>query len=190
MSILNHPSLVLNKNYVAIHVSRIKKVMLKFASGLVEAIDHEDYMRYSWADWLALPVTGSHKAIRTTRGEVRAPLVVVAVGYGKVPNFGVKLTKRNIFVRDNGLCQYSGKKLTLKSATLDHVIPRSQGGRSSWDNLVLCDRDVNSKKGDKTPIEANLKIRSTPRQPKWSPAYRSGLLDDTPKEWAPFLSSI
>ena len=90
-------------------------------------------------------------------------------------------------MRDNYTCQYTGKKLSSDSATVDHVVPQSRGGRNEWENVVVCSEDVNTKKADKMLDESGLKLLKNPVQPKWSPLFS---ISDKKKmeSWKKFLS--
>ena len=110
------------------------------------------------------------KTIGLVVGSIPMPAVVrfkkgVFLGSIKVPPKKRKPNRKNIFVRDSGCCQYCNKKLTFESATVDHVIPRSKGGRNTWDNLVLCCGPCNIKKGNRKPTDVGLKLLTPPRNP-------------------------
>lgn len=189
MSVLNHPTLVLNKSYTPIHVTTVRQSVLKVSLGVADIVDHEDYSRYEWDEWIMLPVVGDQKFIKTTQGDIRAPQVVIVKHYNQVPEFGVKLTRRNIYIRDGGKCQYTGKDLKLSESTLDHIQPESRGGGNTWSNLVLCDRDVNMSKANRTPEEAGLTLSKEPKKPGWTPLYKAGV-GNVPEAWLPFLPKI
>lgn len=186
MDVLQSATLVLNKAYTPIHVLSVKQAIVKIMSNLAEAIDHTNYMTYGWEDWFSLPVTQDYHPIRTTQGDIRAPFVIRVLKYDQIPRFTVRLSRKNIFIRDRGTCQYSGRKLELKDATLDHVLPESRGGRTTWDNLVLCDRYVNHRKGNKTPEEAGLTLLSVPKKPQWTPIFKASG-GKVPDAWKGFL---
>ena len=111
--------------------------------------------------------------------------------FDKFPQRSVKLTRRNLLIRDGFRCQYTGKRVSGKDATLDHVIPTSKGGKHTWDNLVIASLAANSKKADKTPEQAGMKLLKKPVEPKWSPVYskfsRVSLKGSHPDSWAKFL---
>jgi 5-methylcytosine-specific restriction endonuclease McrA len=97
----------------------------------------------------------------------------------------VVLTRQNVFKRDKFACQYCGSP---KSLTLDHIIPRSKGGKTSWSNLVTACQPCNTRKGDRTPDQANLKLRSKPQKPTYMMFLRDHA-GGMRKEWQPFLVS-
>ena len=100
----------------------------------------------------------------------------------------IKLTKRNIYIRDKYRCQYTGKQLKFNEANIDHVVPKAKGGKNTWDNLVVCSKDINSIKGDKTNEEAGLKLIKKPTKPSTDSPYK---LFDTrfnmPESWSKFI---
>ncbi len=111
------------------------------------------------------------------------PSIIRLFKYVQLPYKGVMLSRQNIFKRDGNECQYCG---SVHDLTLDHVMPRSRGGKSTWDNLVTACRRCNSKKGDYTPPEANMKLTRQPFKPSFIMFLRdfSGHADE---EWKPYL---
>src|SRR5262245_5846776 len=124
----------------------------------------------TWDEWITLPIREQDNAVHTVRGAIRVPTVIVAVNYARVPKKRPKLTARNIRERDDNRCQYTGKVLRPDEGSLDHVVPRSRGGRDTWENLVWSSKAVNSRKADRLPHEAGLKLLKQPRAPKELPA--------------------
>ena len=116
-----------------------------------------------WEEWLSLPVREQDQAVHTVRGRVRIPTVIIAVNYSKVPKKRPKLSARSIRERDGNRCQYTGRLLQAEEGSLDHVVPRSWGGRDTWENLVWAAKEVNQRKADRLPHEAGLRLLATPR---------------------------
>jgi 5-methylcytosine-specific restriction endonuclease McrA len=184
------PALVLNKGWTPITITPVKKAIAKTMLGLAKILDPETYELYTFEEWMELPVVEGQRAIKTSHSKVRLPEVIVLSDYERLPQREVKLTRKNLLIRDNFTCQYTGKKITMETGTIDHVIPRSKGGKSTWDNLVMCCLDVNAKKADRTPEEAGLKLLKKPERPKWSPVYsRFARLANlnVPSSWAKFI---
>ena len=124
----------------------------------------------AWGDeWITLPVRPQDNAVHTVRGPIRVPTVIVAVNFAKVPKKRPKLCAKTIRERDGNRCQYTGKLLKPDEGSLDHVLPRSRGGADAWENLVWSSKAVNTKKGNRLPAEAGLKLLSVPRAPKELP---------------------
>jgi 5-methylcytosine-specific restriction endonuclease McrA len=108
--------------------------------------------------------------VRTVHGAVRVPTVIVLANYAKVPKRRPKFSAKNIWQRDGATCQYTGRKLAPHEGNIDHVLPRSRGGRSEWENCVLAHREINSRKANKLPEEAGLRLRRIPGAPRDVPA--------------------
>jgi 5-methylcytosine-specific restriction endonuclease McrA len=138
------PTLVLNKSWTPVSICTAKKAIAKTMLGLAQILDPESYILYNFEDWMTLPVREGERIIRTSRTEIRVPEIVVLSEYERLPQREVKLTRRNLLVRDNYTCQYTGRRISMDTGTIDHVIPRSRGGLSTWDNLVMCCLEVNA----------------------------------------------
>jgi hypothetical protein len=142
----------------------------------------------SWTEWLSLPVRPWDLSINSAHMKVRVPTVIIAVNFNKMPvkQFKNKPSKDAIYVRDGGIDQYTGKKLDRNIATVDHVIPRSKGGGDTWENLVLCSKDINSKKGNRFNNEVGLKLLKNPTAPQPVPVYAL-IKDARHVDWQHFL---
>lgn len=146
-----------------------------------------DMVPVSWSDWLNLPIRSWDLTINTPNKTIRVPTVIIATNYNKMPvkHFKGKPSKDAIYMRDKGVCQYSGAKLDRHNATVDHVIPRSRGGKDTWENFVLCSREINSKKGNKLNSEIGLKLKKVPSAPAPVPVY--ALIQSKHPDWDHFL---
>lgn len=188
---LSLPTLVLNKAWVPISITPVAKAISKSMLGLAHIMDTESYSLHSFDEWQSIKVDEKDNFIRTTRDCIKVPEIIVLSDYDRLPIRDVRLTRRNLLIRDNYLCQYTGKKITIDDATIDHVVPRSRGGESTWENLVMCCRDINFRKADRTPEEAGLRLLAKPQKPKWSPIYaRFARLAtaNVPKSWMKFIT--
>ena len=127
----------------------------------------------TWDEWVMLPVRPWDFCISSPTMTVRVPTVIIATNFNKMPikTFKGKPSKESIWTRDQGVCQYTGKKLSKDQSTIDHVIPRSKGGQDIWTNMVLCDKTINLKKGNKLNSEVGLKLKKDPIQPAPTPLY-------------------
>ena len=141
----------------------------------------------TWDEWITLPVRPQDNAVQTVRGQVRVPTVIVAVNFAKVPKKHPKLCAKTIRERDGNRCQYTGKVLKPEEGSLDHVVPRSRGGKDAWENLVWSSKTVNTKKGNRLPEEAGLKLLSVPRAPKELPVSAIIRNAHSVAEWKLFL---
>jgi len=142
----------------------------------------------SWTEWMNLPIRSWDLTISSVNRIYRVPTVIIAINYSKMPvkYFKNKPSKEAIYNRDNGICQYTGKKVDRHTATVDHVVPRSKGGTDTWTNLVLCSKDINSKKGNKSNSEAGLTLLKNPSAPTPIPAYAL-IREAKHEDWKHFL---
>src|SRR5215469_15878820 len=169
--------LVLNRNWQAINIRTPADAFCQMATNAATALDIElgDHARaealrpVKWDEWITLPIRPQDNAVRTARSAIRVPTVIVAVNFAKVPKKRPKLNARNIRERDGNRCQYTGRQLRPDEGSLDHVVPRSRGGKDAWENLVWSAKEVNQRKADRLPHEAGLKLLSVPRAPKALP---------------------
>src|SRR6266508_1178438 len=165
--------LVLNRNWQAIHVRTPQEAFCMMATNVATAleIDVNEHIRpVTWDEWITLPVRPQDNAVQTVRGSIRVPTVIVAVNFARVPKKRPKLCAKTIRERDRNRCQYTGRVLRPDEGSLDHVVPRSRGGKDAWENLVWSAKEVNQRKADRLPHEVGLKLLSTPRAPKEMPA--------------------
>src|SRR5829696_5827060 len=170
--------LVLNKLFMAIHIISVRRAFCLLAKDLAEVVSLEDgqFSTYDFSTWRE--VSEYHAKfyrqahddwVRTVNSEIQVPRVIRLVSYDRLPKQTVKFNRRNIFARDNNQCQYCGKKFPTSELSLDHVQPRSQGGGSTWENIVCACVACNVKKGGRTPKEAGMALIRKPEKPKRSP---------------------
>ncbi len=186
MSSLNKPVLVLNKVWMPIRVvPAYRSIVLIFAKK-ASAVNTDTYYIYKWEDWIKQPIAETDPIIIGARYNIKVPEVIVLSIYDKIYKKDARLTKKNIYIRDNYRCQYSGKKIKGTDADIDHIVPRSLGGTNSWENMVVCSKEINRQKANRTPEQANLKLIRKPTKPN-----ASKLLIDPrtiiPKSWSKFI---
>ena len=182
--------LVLNRNWQAIHVRTPQEAFCMMATNVATALEIEgdDHIRpVTWDEWITLPVRPQDNAVQTVRGQIRLPTVIVAVNFAKVPKKRPKLCAKTIRERDGNRCQYTGKVLKPEEGSLDHVVPRSRGGADAWENLVWSSKAVNTKKGNRLPEEAGLKLLTVPRAPKELPVSALIRNPNSIPEWKLFV---
>jgi len=120
------------------------------------------------------------------RLRLRVPEVIVLADYDRLPEAAVSFSRRNIFKRDHWACQYCGRQPGGDELSIDHVVPRSQGGQSTWDNCVLACMKCNKRKADRTPEQARMKLRTAPVRPRWKPMYARH--SERIASWSKFVS--
>ena len=163
--------LVLNRAWQAINTRSPQEAFAQMATGVATAldIDGENMRPVQWDEWLTLPVRENDRHVKTTHGPVRIPSVIITVNYAKVPKKRPKLCARSIRERDKDRCQYTGRVLKPDEGSMDHIMPKSRGGKNDWKNLVWADKSINTRKSNKTPEEAGLRLLKEPIAPKEIP---------------------
>jgi 5-methylcytosine-specific restriction endonuclease McrA len=182
--------LVLNRHWQAIAVKTPMEAFGMMAAGNATALDmkgQEELRPVRWEEWLTLEVRDEDQAIGTVHGRVRVPTVLVLAKFDRVPKRRPKFCAKAIWERDGGVCQYTGKKLRPGEGNIDHVVPVSRGGASTWENCVLADRKVNSRKGSKLPDEAGLKLLRQPYAPREVPVTQLIRNPHEVRDWSLFL---
>lgn len=186
---LSLPVLLLNRHFAPVTVATAKRAMCLLYGGAAHAVD-QDGDTYDFSDWLSLPVRDVDDGLPIIGGEIRVPRVLHLLRYERTPRAVVRLTRRNLMLRDQFQCQYCAKRPTQRDLNVDHVMPRSRGGADSWENLVVSCRFCNLKKGRRTPQEAGMTLLRPPQRPRWSTATQILLVARTPyEEWDPFLKA-
>ena len=189
MSVLSKLVLILNKGWNVVGVKSVQKSIIKVFSGTAKFLDPETYQLYDFYSWskLGMTNTDTYHPIQMTHGQLRAPEIIVLTSYNGFRVNEIRLNKKNLLIRDHFCCAYTGKSLTLKTATIDHIIPKSRGGKTIWNNVVICCKEINRKKANKSPEEIGLKLIRTPHKPKWSPLF-AYCVKDRPSSWDKFLN--
>jgi 5-methylcytosine-specific restriction endonuclease McrA len=185
-SALTRPTLVLNKGWQPVRVTTAARGLIMLWNGTVKVVDPESYVQYTWEDWAQLRPRDGQDFIQTVRHPVCIPEVVVLQNYDKIPIQVVTFSRRNLFRRDHFQCQYCGKKPKTSELTIDHVMPRSRGGKSTWDNCVLACIECNTRKGSKTPVEAHMKMAKKPVRPSWTKLFAAP--QQQIHSWSKFIS--
>jgi len=197
-SALDASVLVLNKMFLAVHVISVKRAFCLLFKDLAEVVACEEgqFHTYSFSSWLEVSQFRAQHFrhedddwIRTSTIEVQAPRVIRLMTYDKLPKQTVKFNRRNIFARDHNQCQYCGRKFPMSELSLDHVIPRSQGGLTTWENIVCACVDCNVRKGGRTPKQAHMTLYRKPEKPKRSPMLNMKLSQKKYQSWQSFLDS-
>jgi 5-methylcytosine-specific restriction endonuclease McrA len=187
--------LVLNRLYLAVHVVGVRRAFSLICREMAEIVHHEDgaYGSYDFDGWreyceLKADARQPHEDwIRAVHFEIKVPRVIRLLAYDRVPRRMLRLNRHTVFARDGHTCQYCGRRLPSSQLSLDHVIPRSRGGRSTWENVVCACLSCNVKKGGRTPHEAHMKLRRAPTRPKRSPLLALKLRNPKYESWKMWL---
>jgi 5-methylcytosine-specific restriction endonuclease McrA len=190
--------LVLNKLFLAVHIISVRRAFCLLCKDLAEVVSLEDgqYTTYDFETWRELSEYRSRQFrqedddwVRTVSSEIQVPRVIRLLGYEKLPKQTVKFNRRNIFARDNNQCQFCGRKFPTSELSLDHVVPRSQGGQSTWENIVCACVECNVRKGGRTPKQAHMGLIRKPEKPKRSPMLNLKLTNRKYQSWRTFLDN-
>lgn len=189
--------LVLNRSYMALRVVNVKRAFSLLFREIAEVVhvDQGRYVSYDFSEWCELSELAlefepdAHDWIRTVRFDIAVPRIIRLAVYDRLPRQAVKFNRRNIYARDQNQCQYCGKKFSTSDLSLDHVVPRSQGGKAAWDNIVCACLDCNIKKGGRTPQQAHLKLIRRPTKPRRNPVLTIKLADGRYASWKAFLDN-
>ena len=187
--------LVLNKHYVAVRVVSARRAFVFMCKNYAEAIDASDdvFTSYSMASWMEYSNLRLGEPdlvdeyVRTPRASILVPRVIRLLNYDKVPRREVKFNRRNIMARDGNRCQYCGRKLSVAQLSIDHVVPKSRGGKSSWLNVVTACNPCNTRKGGRMPAEASMRLLNAPSVPKRHPLVEGKLRTPRYGVWGRFL---
>src|SRR3954453_1165173 len=197
-SALDASVLVLNKLFMAVHIISVRRAFVLLCKELAEVVHYEDgqFATYDFETWREVSeFRAKHFRqedddwVRTATSEIQVPRVIRLMTYEKLPKQTVKFNRRNIFARDHNQCQYCGRKFPTTELSLDHVTPRSQGGQSTWENIVCPCVSRNGGKGGRTPKQAHMSLIRKPEKPKRSPMLNLKLTHSKYQSWKTFLDS-
>lgn len=197
-SALNASVLVLNRQYMAIHVVDVKRAFGLLLRQLAEVIHIEDgvYANYdfdTWREVSELRAEFEHDPhcdwVRSVNFRVQAPRVLRLLHYDRVPRQRVRLNRRNLFARDDNRCQYCGQRFPTSELSIDHVVPSCRGGTTTWENVVCACVKCNVRKGGRTPAEAHMKLVKRPARPRRSPLLAVKLGNPKYASWKTFVDA-
>lgn len=153
----------------------------------IEIISWKEAIRLIFLDKAEIIREYDDKFIRTSKIVFKMPAVIRLSGVFNRPRKRIKFNRKNIWARDRFQCQYCQKRFSSSDLTLDHVIPRAQGGTTCWENIVACCKDCNDRKRNRTPAQANMKLKRHPAKPDWMPvAIMSLSRPSIPEPWRDF----
>jgi len=197
-NILARRVLVLNKLYNPISIISARDAFIKLYCGIAEVVTVEkgSYANYNFNSWAEVSDLKKQleelgeldDIVYTERLTLILPRVIKLIKYDRLPRQTLKLTRRNVYARDENTCQYCGKKLSTDKLNLDHIVPKSQGGKNTWDNLVCSCFKCNGKKAGKTPKEARMKLIKLPTKPKTNPSLAVHINSKRYEAWRDFIS--
>ncbi len=189
--------LVLNRLYMAIQVMSVRRAFCLLCKDFAEVVSVENgaYVSYDFESWrevsewkASMEGRKDHEDwIRAVNFQIQVPRVIRLLRYDHFPKNVIKFNRRNIFLRDENRCQYCGQKFPTQQLSLDHVLPRSQGGLTNWENIVCACLRCNVRKGGRTPHEAGMRLKKRPVKPRRSPMLSHQLTCVKYESWKQFL---
>ena len=194
---LEESCLVLNKNYAVINVVKAWRALSMLTRGRAEVVYVENgyYKSYNIDSWFAVSemklaegIDDDESYVQGVEQKIIIPRIIRTIFYDKNPIRGIVLTRRNIYLRDAMTCQFCGKKLPSTELNLDHLLPKSRGGLTTWTNVVCSCIKCNSKKGDRTPAEAGMKLIRKAFVPHYNLTLYERSKEPKYKRWADFIS--
>jgi 5-methylcytosine-specific restriction endonuclease McrA len=181
--------LVLNRSYLPVHVVPVRRAFSLLYRGLAKVVD-ERYETFDFDRWRLREVRPDDDWLGIVGGVIRVPRVILLAAFDRLPRRHVRFSRANIYARDRHTCQYCGKRYSRLELNLDHVVPRSQGGRTTWENVVCSCVRCNRRKGGRTPWQAGMSLIRRPQKPRWTPMAGFASWRHTYPEWGPFLSIV
>lgn len=189
--------LVLNRYYMAIRVINVRRALTLLYRGCAEVVTLEanQYYTYDFDSWCELSQLQSLEKqpdedyIRTVHFELQVPRILRLTRYDRLPKSTVRFNRKNLFARDDHRCQYCGQTRPQSQLSLDHVIPRSLGGKTTWENIVCSCLGCNAHKGGRTPQQAGMKLLTKPVRPSHNPALVTPMQDPRYASWKSFVES-
>ncbi len=172
MNLLTQPALVLNKSWIAITTTTVRRAMSLVYGGEAKVVEPDTYATFDFSMWSELSIAQDQEFIQTVSLRIRVPEVILLTFYNGLPQMDVVFSRRNLYRRDSYTCQYCGIKPGSEELTIDHIVPRSQGGISNWDNCVLACIKCNHRKSNKSPESMGMHLKKLPTKPSWTPTMK------------------
>ena len=184
--------LVLNRFWQAVHICSVRRAFSLLYMGHAQVVEGngagDDFRTFDFQRWRELSQDyEGEDAVRTICFRIRIPRVIVLMLFDRIPKKEVKLTRQNIFERDSYTCQYCGELKDRRDLNLDHVIPRDHGGTTTWENVVCSCIPCNTRKGNRRPPGASMKLIRKPKRPKLRTFLNVQISRKGPETWRHFL---
>jgi 5-methylcytosine-specific restriction endonuclease McrA len=190
-SLLNQHVLVLNRLWQAVNVCTVRRALTLLFEGRAQAVlsnPDGSYRTLTFHEWRDLSAQEpGDESVCTVSFRIRVPRVILLLLFDRMPRKEVKFTRHNIFERDRNTCQYCGQVFDRIDLNLDHVIPRDRGGPTSWENVVCSCIACNTRKANRTPLEAGMTLVRKPKRPKWRPFVQVSFGFPHHDSWKHFL---
>lgn len=186
MSCLNTKCLVLNRSYFPVGFCSVRDSFKYIAEEIADILD-ENLQSYDYDTWHSLEVEDGDDYVGVVDKKIKVPRIVRLKEFNKVPNNVIRFNRKNLYLRDRYICQYCARKFPTGTLSMDHVIPRSRGGQTNWNNIVTSCIICNTRKGNKTPEEARMNVIRKPYAPRYMDLGSQFFDGKKYKEWDAFF---
>jgi 5-methylcytosine-specific restriction endonuclease McrA len=187
ISALEEPTLVLNRHWTAVNVVSVRRAIVLVCRDAARIIAPDTFEIHDLGSWLRQRIKSSEPVIRLVQSAIRVPEVIVLRHSDRAAVAHVPFTRRNLYRRDQNTCQYCGKRPGTERLSIDHIVPKSAGGVTSWLNCVLACLSCNLRKSNKTLEDAGMSLLRSPTRPKWVP-YEVVPRGLSRESWPKFIS--
>jgi 5-methylcytosine-specific restriction endonuclease McrA len=188
--LLTQNVLVLNRLWQAVNICSVRRALTLLFLGHAQVVlpKEREFKTFDFDSWRSFSGDcPEEETIQSISFKIRVPKVILLLVYSRMPKKEVKFTRHNIFERDRNTCQYCGKTFERSELNLDHVVPRDQGGPTLWENIVCSCVECNTRKGNRTPQQAGMKLIRKPKRPKWQPLLQVTISKRTEDSWKHFI---
>lgn len=197
-SALDSSVLVLNRSLVAVDMTTVRRAFCLVCKAAAEVVDVSEgrYDFYGFETWQELSELKLRSNaddedlewVSTVSCSIQVPRIIRLLVYDRFPQLHVTLNRRNLFARDENRCQYCGKRHHTTELSIDHILPLSMGGKTSWTNVVCACTSCNKRKGGRTPSKAHMRLIRSPGRPRHNPMIKLKLRRKKYYSWKHFLN--
>lgn len=184
VAIQDRKVLQLNRTWTPMHEISLEKALHMVFNERARIVNPDDFQAMTWSDWSELEPEEGKDCIKGAKLSFRIPEVIVLNDYDRLPAPRKTFSRKALFKRDNYRCQYCGCQPGSEELTIDHVLPRAQGGVTSWENCVLACVACNAKKANRTPEQAGMELRTVPAAPSYRDLRRTTVYVES---WTAYL---
>jgi 5-methylcytosine-specific restriction endonuclease McrA len=184
--VLEERTLILNRHWAAIGTTSVRSAICLIYREAGRAVHPADCSLHDFHSWSSIDPDDGEPCIRTVTLRLKVPEIVLLNLYEAIPRRKISFSRKNVYRRDRFTCQYCGSRPSLGDLTVDHVVPRSMGGRTSWVNCVVSCVRCNRRKSNRTLAEAGVRLIREPREPIWSPCLTIPT-GQRKQSWEPFI---
>jgi 5-methylcytosine-specific restriction endonuclease McrA len=190
-TLLDQPVLVLNRLWQAITTCSARRALLLLYQGQAQVVEKDlesNFLTHDFSSWRDVSLLRPEPRMVTTVSlKIRVPRIIVLCLFDRLPKKEPKFTRLNVFERDGDTCQYCNIRFSRSELNIDHVLPKDRGGQTTWENVVCSCIPCNSRKANRLPHEAGMKLLRKPARPKWRPFVSISFPAGADASWSHFI---